>query len=132
MSGRAHTRVLVADDAPPVLLRIAELLSEIEGVDVVATATDGDMAVAQFLRHAPDIAVLDLAMPGCNGIEVLRAIRDTGLVCRVIIVTSHTEAALRERCLAEGADGFVHKATGLDELLTLVRTYVDHRCVNAG
>lgn len=126
MASHVRTRVLVADDAPQVSRRLTELLSEIEGVHIVGRARDGDEALALFRQLAPDLAVLDLGMPRQSGLEVLREIRQTGLTCHVIIVTNHTELALRERCLAEGADGFVHKTTELDELLALVRAHA-HR-----
>lgn len=107
-------KVLIADDSTDTAERVADLLREIEGVELVGPACDGDEAVRMFNEHGPEVAVLDLNMPRRSGIEVLRAIRQQPTPCTVLILTSHDEPSLRAACLDAGADAFLHKTTDFE------------------
>jgi DNA-binding NarL/FixJ family response regulator len=102
-------RILLADDHPLLLDGLDQLLRSGYGFEVVARCSTGDEAIAEAVLNRPDIAVLDIRMPGLDGIAVLREIRRLGLPTRVVILT----ASLAERDLLEavrlGVDGVVLK-----------------------
>lgn len=108
--GAPALKVLLADDDGGILLRLKKLLSEIDGVRVVATAGDGIEAIAQLASCQIDVAVLDYQMPGHSGLDVLAHIRSRNLPIEVIILSAYDSEAFQRRCLAGGANLFVSKA----------------------
>jgi CheY-like chemotaxis protein len=126
LESRARPLFLVADDAPLIAQLVVELLRESD-VDVLGPATDGIEALQLFRVHRPDGAVLDFDMPGANGLEVLRAIREDpeAPACIVIMLTGHADPSLREACLAAGADHFLDKT----EFTRLTPIVAAHRAV---
>ena len=109
-SGGHVPRVVVADDSALMRRLLADALGA-AGFDVVAVAHDGDSALAACREHTPDVLTLDLAMPGVDGIGVLRGLRETGSPVRVVVVSafSPTHAATAVDALAEGAFELVAK-----------------------
>jgi CheY-like chemotaxis protein len=100
-------RVLVVDHDPRVLRALTGLLSATDGLSVSATATTAPDALAADAEHAPDVAVVDLMLPGLDdGLGLVRRLFRRG---RVVLATSLSGAA-REAGLAAGASGFVEKA----------------------
>jgi len=121
----ASLKVLVAEDSAPIRERLAGLLSELPQVEIVGEASDGSSALRLFFACRPRAVILDIQMPGPNGIEVLRQIKAEDLDCVVIILTSYQQPEFRDRCAEAGADYFFHKSTefekvllGLNDLLT--------------
>jgi two-component system, NarL family, response regulator DesR len=121
-SGRMP-RVLVADDMPAVARRIRDLLQQDGDIEVVGLARDGAEALRLFEETAPDGVVLDFNMPKLNGADVLRSIRRSGRACFSIVLTNHAEPAIREACLAAGADHVLHKATGFERVPAIIRKH---------
>lgn len=123
---------LVADDHPAVVEAVADVLGE-HGIEVTGRARDGSDAVAQIEEHRPQVAILDLRMPGLSGIEVARQLAkgmgDSGTA--VILYTAFGDRALLTEALDAGARGFVLKEAPLAEVVRAVelvasgRTYVD-------
>lgn len=120
---RPH-RILVADDSPDIAGRIAALVDEVGGVEVVGPAYRGDDALSLFRQSEPHGAILDFAMPGRNGLEVLREIRASGRNCWVIVITSAQDPSIRAACLQAGADHFLQKGALVDQLRELVAALV--------
>jgi two-component system, OmpR family, KDP operon response regulator KdpE len=117
VSGRAR-RVLVVDDEPGILVYVgANLRSQ---AYEVATARDGQGALDSAALHPPDVVVLDLAMPGIDGFETLRRLREWSLA-PVIVLSAHADQADKVRALDLGADDYLTKPFGVDELLARVR-----------
>lgn len=87
-------RVLVADDEPPARRRLAELVDELPGYQVVATAENGVQALQQSEQYAPDIVLLDIRMPGLNGLQVAARMLDWQKPPAVIFCTAYDEHAL--------------------------------------
>ncbi|GAA4417133.1 DNA-binding response regulator [Actinokineospora soli] len=111
-------RVVLADDEDLIRGALAALL-ELEGdITVVAQARDGDAAVAAVAEHRPDIAVLDLEMPGRDGVDVTAAI-DRSIP--VVLVTRHARPGVLKRALAAGVRGFVPKTTPASRLAAILR-----------
>lgn len=109
-------RVAVIDDSALYRQMILNVLGRIAGVEVVGTAADGDAAVELVARAQPDVITLDVQMPGRDGIEVLRALRQRGLAPRSIMVSSLTAqgAPATVAALMEGAFDAVLKPAGVD------------------
>ncbi|MCA9644474.1 MAG: response regulator transcription factor [Polyangiaceae bacterium] len=103
-----RVRVVLVDDFPPVVMRMRRLL-EAAGLDVVGVFHDGLSAIHAIPGLKPDVVVLDIAMPGMNGIDVLKAIRRAHIRCRVVMLTAEPEDEIRQQCLALGADAFLRK-----------------------
>ena len=103
--------ILIVDDNVPFRALLREIVAEASDLHVVGEAADGAeaMRLAQELR--PDIVLLDLVMPGVNGLEVLRWLKAERPESKVIIVTVHDEDAYRQAAEASGADAFLLKKT---------------------
>lgn len=114
-------RVLVADDEPLMTVGIRTVLESDRGIEVVAEAHDGRVAVDAALRHRVDVALLDIKMPGMDGLAALTELRRRVPTLRVVILTSFGAEPNIHRALAAGASGFVLKNCAPDELIRAVR-----------
>ncbi|BDH57855.1 hypothetical protein MTP03_27940 [Tsukamurella sp. PLM1] len=115
-------RVLVADDDPIVREYLRAMLSSETGLDVVATAADGAAAVEGAIAHQPDVALLDVRMPGVDGIVATRALRELDPPVAVVLITTLDTDAVLVDGLAAGAAGFVVKTAEPALLASAVRT----------
>jgi two-component system response regulator DesR len=115
-------RLLLADDENLIRSALAALLSLQDDLEVVAQAASGDEALAMARLHRPDVAVLDLQMPGLDGIAVAQALLREAPECASIIVTSHGRPGHLKRALASGVRGFLPKTVSAHVLADVVRT----------
>jgi DNA-binding NarL/FixJ family response regulator len=113
-------KVLVAEDSALIRERLAGLLSELPQVEIVGEASDGSSALRLFFACRPRAVILDIQMPGPNGIEVLRQIKAEDRNCVVIILTSYQQPEFRDRCAEAGADFFFHKSTEFEKVLVVL------------
>ncbi|HSH76646.1 MAG TPA: response regulator transcription factor [Longimicrobiales bacterium] len=113
-------RVLIADDHAVVRQGIRGVLEEVEGLEVVAEAADGNEALAMTEHHGPDVVVLDVTMPGKTGLEVARELRDSGSPVRVLILSMHDDPEYVLEAVRAGADGYVLKDVAPAELRAAV------------
>jgi two-component system response regulator DesR len=113
--------ILIADDETLIRTALAALLNLEGDLSVAAQATSGDEAVAMARQHQPDVALLDLQMPGLDGIAVAETLRQTLPGCGSIIITSHGRPGHLKRALAAGARGFLPKTVSADVLSTAIR-----------
>ncbi len=124
-------RVFLADDHPLVLEGIKSLILADSGLALVGEARDGASALRRASELAPDVAVLDLSMPGLNGIEVARKLLEVCPECRVLILTVHEDAVYLRQLLELGAAGYVLKRSATEELRRAIHavaaggTYLD-------
>lgn len=113
-------RVVIADDHPLVRRALAELLDGTNEITVVATASGGD-AVAAVLEHSPDVVLMDLEMPGQNGIDATHALTTAGSEARVVILTTFSDRRRILAALDAGAVGYLLKDAEHDEIIRGVR-----------
>lgn len=121
MSTDAPLRLLLADDQSLVRAGLAALLDLEPDMEVVAQTDSGAAVVDLAREHAADVALLDVEMPGVDGIEAAAALKASGLDCRALIVTTFGRPGYLSRALEAGADGFVVKDVPADELADAVR-----------
>ncbi len=112
--------ILIADDHSVVRAGLRALLERQGRFRVVAEASTGEEAIAKAQELRPDVAVLDVRMPGVSGIEACRQIVSTVPDCRVIILTSYAEDELLFAAIQAGASGYVLKRIGDNELVLAV------------
>jgi two-component system, OmpR family, KDP operon response regulator KdpE len=120
-SGRP-LRILVVDDDPAMVGAVTALVGT-EGHQVV-TAYDGTTAIRRWREDRPDLVLLDLAMPGPDGFEVARSLRAEGATLPIIIVSGERGEPAKVRALDLGADDYLTKPFGKDELLARIRAAV--------
>ncbi|PTA44967.1 response regulator transcription factor [Micromonospora sp. RP3T] len=118
-------RVLLADDEPMIRAGLRAVLTTAADIDVVGEAGDGHHVVELARRHRPAVAVLDIRMPGMNGIDAMAELRRTVPATRVIILTTFGEDDYILRALGGGAAGFLIKSGEPEELITGVRAVAD-------
>lgn len=114
-------RILLADDHTIVREGLLGLLAEAPDCEVVAEAADGPQALEAAREHRPDVAVLDLSMPGLSGLEVVRRVREELPRTRILVLTMHVEEEYVVRVVQAGASGYLVKDSAGSELLSAVR-----------
>ncbi|MGW0214896.1 response regulator [Micromonospora chokoriensis] len=119
--GPAPIRLLLADDQALVRGALAALLSLEPDLTVVAEVGRGDEVVPEALRSDPDVALLDVEMPGLDGIAATTALRAAVPTCRVLVVTTFGRPGYLRRAMEAGASGFVVKDTPARQLADAVR-----------
>ncbi|MFI2784104.1 response regulator [Streptomyces sp. ALB3] len=115
-------RVLLADDEHLIRGALAALLALEDDIVLVAEAATGPEALAMALAHRPDVAVLDLEMPGADGVKVATSLRSGLPGCRTMIVTSHGRPGNLKRALEAGVRAFVPKTVSARRLAEIIRT----------
>jgi DNA-binding NarL/FixJ family response regulator len=113
-------RILIADDHSVVRAGLRALLERQGHFRIVAEAATGEEAVSKAQEYQPDVAVLDIRMPGLSGIEACRRIVKAVQGCRVIMLTSYAEDELLMAAIQAGASGYVLKRIGDNELVQAV------------
>lgn len=122
-------RVLVVDDEPMVCAHLRTILGSADDIDVVADADDGAAAVEAVVRHRPDVVLMDLRMPGIDGLTATERITGMPEPPTVVALTTFDADAYVIRALQAGAAGFLVKSTPPDDLIGLVRVAADGHTV---
>ena len=115
-------RVIIADDHPMFREGLTALFEAVEDVDVVAECASGAEAIEAAALHQPDVLIMDLQMPGTNGIDATRQIVGTSPHIGVLVVTMFDEDESVFAAMRAGARGYLLKGSGHQEILRAVRT----------
>lgn len=118
----ALIRVILADDHAVCREGIRSFLDEVEDIEVLAEAVDGDMAKELIQTHQPDVAILDIRMPYATGIEVTKWIREQSLPTDILILTAFDDDPLIMAAIQAGANGYILKNADADDIANAVRT----------
>lgn len=114
-------RVLIADDHTVVRGGLIALLEDVEGIEVVAEASDGQEAVLKTRLVKPDVILMDLAMPRKTGIEAIEDIKHENANARIVVLTSYSEDEKVFAAIKAGAMGYLLKETSTQDLLQAIR-----------
>jgi DNA-binding NarL/FixJ family response regulator len=117
-------KVFIADDSRVVVERLADLLEEVPGAQLVGQAGDVPEAVRGIQEMKPDALILDLQMPGGSGLDVLRAIRTDFPHLYVLICTNYPYPRYREECLTAGANFFLDKSAEFEKIPAILRELI--------
>ena len=117
-------KVLIADDHSLIRSAVKVLLQN-QGYNVVAEATNGIDAVQLARQHVVDMVILDITMPGLDGLDVISRIKASGLNSRILVLTSQPPLFYSQRCMKAGAAGFISKTQDLSELLRAIKVVMD-------
>ncbi len=115
-------RVVLADDHAVVRQGIRDFLEEETDIEVVAEASDGEVAKQRIESLLPQLAILDIRMPGATGIDVTRWIQERELPVRVLILTAYDDDPFVVAAIEAGASGFVLKNADASQIISAVRT----------
>lgn len=129
-AGALPLRVLIVDDEPAILRFLRTGLTA-QGF-IVSEAEAGRVALDSIRRHAADLVVLDLGLPDMDGLEVIRRAREQGSALPIIVLSSRDDEVSKITALDLGADDFVTKPFGIDELFARIRAADRHRLQQAG
>jgi RNA polymerase sigma factor (sigma-70 family) len=126
---REPTRVLVVDDEPMVCAHLRTILDSSDDIDVIDQAYDGAAAVESVVRHRPDVVLMDLRMPGVDGLTAIERITVLPEPPAIVVLTTFDADDYVIRALRAGAVGFLLKSTPPEDLIELVRVAVDGHTV---
>ncbi len=115
MSGRRLT-ILIADDHPVYRQGLERAIGERPDLELVGSTADGRQALERIHELEPDVAVVDVRMPGLDGLKIVSAVQRDGLRTRVMLLTGYEDSGAAYKALAEGAAGYVSKASDHTEL----------------
>ena len=119
--------ILLVDDHVSTREAICSLIDDQEDMQVVAQADSGAEGVLAARRLEPDLIVMDIVMPGMNGVEATRAIRSSNRDARILTLSNHTGHHLVEAVLEAGASGYVRKDQAYEELIPAIRAVASGR-----
>jgi DNA-binding NarL/FixJ family response regulator len=117
-------KVLIADDSRAIVERLADLLEEVAGVEIIGRAGSAGEAIRCIQKANPDAVILDVQMPGGSGLDVLRAIRPNHPKIYVLVCTNYSYPRMREECLSAGANAFLDKSAEFEKIPGIFRDLI--------
>lgn len=114
-------KIFIADDSEILRKHLTTLLIEIPGVQIVGYADNTETAISGIKARKPDVAILDIRMPGGGGVQVLKTVRQTYPDMCIIIFTDYPYPQYRKKCNEEGANYFFDKSKESEKLVDLIR-----------
>jgi len=120
-------KILLVDDHDMVRTGLKRLLEDFSDIEVIAEASSGEQAIEMVESHHPDIALMDLSMPGIGGLEATRKLLRNHKDLKIIIVTMHNEDIFPQRLLNIGAMGYVTKEANVQEIVKAIRGVMNNK-----
>ncbi len=121
-AGGSAIRVLIADDHPLMRKGLTDILDGVEGIEVVGAAEDGAAAIALAYAVQPDIILMDISMPGMDGIEATEKLVEMESDARVVMLTSYSEREKITQALAAGAVSYLTKDAPPEAVIRAIRS----------
>ncbi|MGE5497722.1 MAG: response regulator transcription factor [Syntrophothermus sp.] len=121
ISGPKSLRVFITDDSPVVRTRLANMISDIDGVDLIGEAGNVEEAIHMINELKPNAVILDICMPGGSGIDVLREIKNKKDAPIVIVLTNYPFPQYRKICMDTGADYFFDKSNDFYQIVDIFK-----------
>ena len=115
------TKVLIVDDHPVVREGLRQILKETPDISVTAEASNGQEALSKAMENDVDVILLDLSMPGRNGLDVLSLLKNVKPNLQILILSTYPEQQYAVRALKAGAAGYLTKESAPEELITAIR-----------
>jgi two-component system nitrate/nitrite response regulator NarL len=116
------TKILIVDDHEVVRDGLRNILTSLDNISIAGEAGNGEDAVKMYSSLKPDLVIMDISMPGMNGIEATRVIKEKDPDARILILTMHDNQEYLNQIIRSGAKGFILKNTDKEELLDAVKT----------
>lgn len=117
--------IFIADDSKALRERLTAMLSEIEGAEVIGQAGNAAEAVEGISNLKPDVVILDIQMPGGNGIDVLKTIKQESQSPLVLMLTNNASQQYRKKCMELGSDFFLDKSREFESLITIFKGLIE-------
>lgn len=111
---------MIVDDNVNFVNRMTGLLENLDGISAINVAGDYDSAAQLLIEQTPDFLLLDINLPGKNGMEILKLIRNKKLVCEVIMITNHADDYYRNQCKKLGAKHFLDKSSEFGQVAKII------------
>ncbi|MBE9592149.1 MAG: response regulator transcription factor, partial [Proteobacteria bacterium] len=115
------TKILIADDHTIIREGLKQIISETPDMTVADEAIDGHEVLNKALKHDYDVVILDITMPGINGLDVLKQIKAQKPKLPILVLSVHPEEQYAVRTLKAGASGYLTKESAPDELIAAIR-----------
>ncbi|HCY42785.1 MAG TPA: response regulator [Prolixibacteraceae bacterium] len=120
-------KILLADDSVLILERLQQMLAGIDQVEIVASLNNGIDALDSLRTFNPDVAILDIRMPGLSGIEVLNTFKKENKSVIFIILTLHSQSYFRQMAIKAGSNYFFNKADDFEKISSIVNGLCENR-----
>ncbi|UCE19513.1 MAG: response regulator transcription factor [Gemmatimonadota bacterium] len=117
-------RILIADDSDLVRMRLVDMLSDLEGIETIFEAQEGQEAIQLTRKLRPDVVILDIRMPKRNGLEVMSEIVQENYNPVIIILTNYPQDQYRKRCMEAGSDYFFDKSCEFERVTEICKQLV--------
>ncbi len=117
-------KVFIVDDSALVRERIIAMISEDPGIEITGQAKNAQEGINSILKLKPDVVILDIRMPGGNGIEVLKNIKKNSFAPTIIILTNYPYPQYRKKCIEAGADYFFDKSTEFNKIIEVIKKLI--------
>ncbi|MBW1752178.1 MAG: response regulator transcription factor [Deltaproteobacteria bacterium] len=117
-------RVFIADDSMLIMERLKDMLAELPEIEIIGEARDGIGAIKAVRKLNPDVVILDIKMPGVDGIDVLKDIKNNNQNITVIMLTNYPYPQYRRKCMELGADYFFKKSTEFENVMDALKQLI--------
>jgi two-component system NarL family response regulator len=127
MTDNGIIKVFLADDHPILRIGLSFYLEKSPHIKIIGEAENGFDAVQKIKEQPPDVALLDIDMPGLSGIEVIRVLRKTMPDLKIIVLSTYTKKEFIQEAMQEGANGYVAKNIKVEELIKIIEDFAAGR-----
>lgn len=123
-------KLFIVDNSMLILIRLVNILSEIESIKVIGVANNASKAIEYITKSNPDVVILDIHLPDGNGIDILKQIKKEKKTVKVVMLTNYPESDYKKICMKEGADYFLDKSIEFEKIIDICKILVSQRKKN--